>query len=231
MFVGETGVGRILQRTADVMNQVGTDAAAVRAQHAIDLGTVQRYLNHWYSSSLDLFGGEKSSNAADFFASGLKGRYREEQYPDHVALEGVYSLPVPDATGRMTTEEVPLRNAMNEVLRDNYAGDCEFVCQRWNRVLEKANRPERLTLPSRRFRRSVGIYAGGIYDPAGNPITGPAFEAHRSEWLPTEEDKAFVKGLMHPVLAPGKIASYIAPPAKGIDNHPFEWEYVRPPTA
>ena len=35
---------------------------------------------------------------------------------------------------------------------------------------------------------------------------------------------------MHPVLEVGKIASYIAPPAKGIDDHPFAWEYVKPPT-
>src|SRR5258705_7836350 len=48
MFVGETGVGRVVQRTADVMNQVGADPAAVRAQHAVDLPTIQRYLNHWY---------------------------------------------------------------------------------------------------------------------------------------------------------------------------------------
>jgi benzoyl-CoA 2,3-epoxidase subunit B len=229
MFVGETGVGRVIQRTAEVMNQVGADPARVRAEHAIDLPTIQRYLNHWYSSSLDLFGGEKSSNAADFFASGLKGRYREEQYADHVAIEGTYSLPVLDAGGRLSTEAVPMRNAMNEVLRDNYVGDCEFVCQRWNRVLEKAGRAERLSLPSRRFRRAVGIYAGGTYDLEGNPITPQEFEAKRTEWLPTEADLAYVRGLMHPVTEPGKIASYIAPPAKGIDNHPFEWEYVRPP--
>src|SRR5947207_5657740 len=110
MFVGETGVGRVIQRTADVMHRVGTDPAKVRAEHAIDLPTVQRYLNHWYSSSLDLFGGEKSSNAADFFATGLKGRYREEQCADHLALEGVYELPVPTADGGLAKEQAPLRN-------------------------------------------------------------------------------------------------------------------------
>ena len=211
-------------------NRVGTDPAGVRAEHAIDLPTLQRYLNHWYSSSLDLFGGERSSNAADFFASGLKGRYREEQYADHVAIEGTYALPVPSATG-VTTEEVPLRNAMNEVLRDNYVGDCEFVAGRWNRVLEKAGRPERLALPSRRFRRSVGVYAGDAYDPEGNPISAEAFERGKAQWLPSPEDLAYVRSLMHPVLEAGKIASWIAPPSKGVDNHPFDWEYVRPPAA
>src|SRR5205085_4634995 len=132
------------------------------------------------------------------FAAGLKGRYREEQYADHVAIEGTYALPVPSATG-VTTEEVPLRNAMNEVLRDNYVGDCEFVAGRWNRVLEKAGRAERLTLPSRRFRRAVGIYADGTYDPAGNPISQDAFEAGKAAWLPTPDDLTFVRSLMHPV--------------------------------
>src|SRR5262245_13052431 len=229
MFVGETGVGRVIQRTAEVMNRVGTDTAKVRAEHVIDLPTIQRYLNHWYSSSLDLFGGEKSSNAADFFAAGLKGRYHEVQYQDHVAIEGAYALPVP-REGGIATEEVPLRNAMNEVLRDNYVGDCEFVAGRWNRVLEKAGRPERLKLPSRRFRRAVGVYADGFYDLEGNPVSKEAFEKGcATAWLPTEDDLRFVGGLMHPVLEAGKIASWIAPPAKGVADDPFEWEYVKPP--
>jgi benzoyl-CoA 2,3-dioxygenase component B len=231
MFVGETGVSRVLQRTADLMNRVGTDPAKIRAEHAIDLPTVQRYLNHWYTSSLDLFGGERSSNAADFFASGLKGRYNEERCEDHIALAGEYDLAVRGNDGAMHVEKVPLRNAMNEVLRDGYVGDCEFVCQRWNRVLEKAGRAERLELPSRRFRRAQGIYADACYDPKGNPITNEAFEAHRAQWLPSKEDLAYVQSLMHPVTGVGQIASWIAPPAKGIDEHPFAWEYVKPPHA
>jgi len=231
MFVGETGVGRALQRTAETMNKVGTDPAILRAHHVIDLPTIQKYLNHWYTSSLDLFGGERSSNAADFFASGMKGRYNEEKQDDHVALAGEYDLSVRGADGRMHVEKVPLRNAMNEVLRDGYVGDCEFVCQRWNRVLEKAGRAERLELPSRRFRRAQGIYADGCYDPTGNPISSEEFEARKAAWLPSKEDLAYVQSLMHPVTEAGKIASWISPPAKGIDDHPFEWEYVRPPHA
>ena len=231
MFVGETGVGRVLQRTADLMNKVGTDPAKVRAEHAVDLPTIQKYLNHWYTSSLDLFGSERSSNAADFFASGLKGRYNEEKYADHVVLEGEYDLAVRGSDGRMHTEKVPLRNAMNEVLRDGYVGDCEFVCQRWNRILEKAGRPERLELPSRRFRRAQGLYADACYDPKGNPISNEEFEAHKAQWLPSKEDLEYVRSLMHPVTEVGKIASWIAAPAKGIDEHPFAWEYVKPPHA
>ncbi|MFQ5750260.1 MAG: benzoyl-CoA 2,3-epoxidase subunit BoxB, partial [Planctomycetota bacterium] len=47
------------------------------------------------------------------------------------------------------------------------------------------------------------------------------------EWLPTGEDRAFVKGLMQPVREPGRIAGWIAPPSKGINGNPFDFEYVR----
>jgi benzoyl-CoA 2,3-dioxygenase component B len=106
-------------------------------------------------------------------------------------------------------------------------GDCVFVCDRWNRVLEKAGRPERLTLPSRRFHREVGIYSGQHYDPEGNPISAEEFERNRARWLPTPSDVAHVKSLMQPVLEPGKMSAWIAPPAKGIDEKPWSWEYVR----
>ena len=63
MFVGETGVQRIVKRTCELMKQDPNGDA--RAQGGIDLPTIQKYLNLWYSLSLDLFGGEISSNAAD----------------------------------------------------------------------------------------------------------------------------------------------------------------------
>src|SRR6266478_6198770 len=83
MFVGETGVERIVQRTAELMKL--DPNGDVRTQGGIPLDLVQRYLNLWFALSLDLFGGEISSNAASFFASGLKGRYKEEGYPEHLA--------------------------------------------------------------------------------------------------------------------------------------------------
>ena len=227
MFVGETGVGRVIQRTCEVMNELKTeDPDKIRAAGAIDLPTIQRYINRWFSSSVNLFGSERSSNAATYFASGLKGRYKEENYEDHVALEGIYELAVPQ-NGSMSTEEVPLRNAMNEILRDGYVGDCEFVCDRWNRVLEKAGRDERVYLPSRFFHRDIGIYADHHFDPQGNRITAEEWEQKKDGWVPSESDKTFVKGLMSPCLGVGQIASWIAPPRTGINKNPFEWEYVR----
>ncbi len=201
MFVGETGVQRTVRRTCDVMDEVGTDAAAVRAAGAIDLQTIQKYLNRWFSSSVDLFGGERSSNAAMFFATGLKGRFMEEEkYTDHVCLEGSYQLPV--ALGdAMTSEDVPLRNAMNEILRDGYVEDCENTVKRWNRVLEKAGRDERLYLPSRRFNRRVGAYSERRFDVEGTPISEHDWTENHTRWLPSRADLDYVVGLMHPVLA------------------------------
>jgi benzoyl-CoA 2,3-dioxygenase component B len=229
MFVGETGVQRVAKRTAEVMNAGGPEADNVRAAGAIDLATIQKYLNFWYSSSLDLFGGEKSSNAAQFFADGLKGRFMEENYADHLALEGTYKLPVMKED-RLCEEDVPLRLAMNEVLRDGYVGDCENTVARWNKVIENEGRNERLYLPSRRFNRRIGEYAEVRFNPQGEPIAEHDWTARRDEWLPTRADLDFVKSLMHPVTEVGRIAGWIAPPAKGINNNPFAWEYVRHPS-
>jgi benzoyl-CoA 2,3-dioxygenase component B len=224
MFVGETGVGRIIERSAELSNEFGPDA--VREQGAIDLATIQKYLNFWFSCSVDLFGGEKSSNAADYFGSGLKGRYQEDKKEDHVALEGTYPMEFAK-DGAIVTEDVPVRNAMNEILRDDYVEDCGNVVKRWNRILERLERPERLTLPHRRFHRRMGIYSGLWFDPEGNPLTESEWEARKHEWLPSDEDREYVAGLMKPVMEIGKIANWIAPPKKGIKDKPFEFEYVR----
>ena len=222
MFVGESGVGRIVERTAECL-RAGTDP---RAAGALDLGIMQRYLNFWYSLSLDLFGSEVSTNAAHFFGAGLKGRPREdERYDDHLALEGGYEMDVYEE-GRLVRRAIPLRSAMNEVLRDAYVEDCQKALDRWNRRLEGTG--VRLVLPSRRFHRHRGTFAGHFFDPAGGEITGEAFERYRDQWLPSEADRAYVRSLMaHPVLEPGHFASWIAPPARGINHQPIDFQYVR----
>jgi benzoyl-CoA 2,3-dioxygenase component B len=226
MFVGETGVQRVVKRTAELMNQIGDAPDKIRAAGGIDLPTIQKYLNMWYTSSLDLFGQEKSSNASSFFADGLKGRFMEEQkYTDHVALEGWYDMPVL-SEDRIVNEQVPLRVAMNEILRDEYVGDCENTVDRWNKVLEREGRAERLYLPHRRFNRRVGEYRDRRFDVQGNPISEHAWTASHDTWLPTRSDLDYVKSLMVACHEVGKIAGWIAPPQKGINNNPFAWEYV-----
>jgi len=225
LFVGETGVGRVVKRTAQLMRE--NPNADVRELGGIPLDILQRYINFWFSYSLDLFGGEISSNSADFFAAGLKGRFKEQDnYTEHTAANEHFMLTVVE-DGRLAQREVPLRNALNEVLRGEYVRDCERALARWNKFLRDEGVAAELYLPSTRFHRHVGEFAGHAFDVQGNLITAEEFERRRAEWLPSFEDREFVRSLMHPVTEPGKIANWIAPPAAGIKGKPFEFEYVR----
>ena len=223
MFVGETGVGRVVERTVELMKKDPSGDA--RAQGGIDLVTIQKYLNLWYSLSADLFGGEISTNAADYFASGLKGRYQEEKLPEHVALDGTYRMNVVE-NGKNVDKDVPLRNALNEVLRDSYIQDCQRGVDRWNKIIEKAGLDVRLELPDRRFHRHVGIYSQMHFSPDGKLLTAEEWNRQRDAWLPSAADLAYVQSLMQPVHERGKIANWIAP-AKGLAGKPFDYEYVR----
>jgi benzoyl-CoA 2,3-epoxidase subunit B len=227
LFVGESGVDRVVQRCGELM-AAGKDP---RKEHAVPLELIQKYINFWFSLSLDLFGGEVSSNAADFFAAGLKGRFREDTLEEHKAMGETYRLEVPES-GKLAEQEVPLRNAMNEVLRDEYVKDCQRAVDRWNKTLARAgNKGLTLSLPHRRFHRAVGPCAGYFFDLQGRLISEAEFKAHEAAWLPTAEDRSYVKSLMHPVIERGKVASWIAPPAKGINGMPSDYEYVKPPEA
>lgn len=226
MFVGETGVQRVVARTADLMKEAGA-SGDVRKLGGIDLATIQKYLNLWYSLSLDLFGGEISTNAATFFAQGLKGRPHESKFEDHEAREGSYAFETWE-NGALAKQEVPLRNAMNEVARDAYVDDCQRGVDKWNKELEKRGIGARLSLPSRRFHRQIGLHAGKWFDPEGNALSKEQWDRRRDEFLPNESDLAYVKSLMtKPVMEPGKMANWIAPPLRGINHQPLDFEYVR----
>ena len=219
MFVGETGIGRIIKRTLDEMVALGTDdPAALRRQGVMDLPLLQRYINFWYSSALDLFGAEISSNAANYFANGLKGRPDEGSFADHDAGDTAERIETPDGV-----EDVPTRNAMNYLTRSAYIRDCQVGLIRWNRVIANAGFATELTLPSERFNRRVGLWAGGGFGLDGRPAAPQAI----AEVLPSEADRAYVKSLMVPVTEIGKCANWIAPSERGINNNGFDFEYVR----
>jgi benzoyl-CoA 2,3-dioxygenase component B len=221
------GVDRVVQRSAEVMAQ----GKEPRKEGVVPMDVIQRYLNQWFTLSLDLFGGEVSSNAADFFAAGLKGRFREDDQPEHKALSETYRLEVPE-NGQLAEQEVPLRNAMNEVLRDEYVKDCQRAVDRWNKtILRSGLTGVSLRLPHRRFHRGVGPYATAKFDPQGHLISDAEFEAKKNEWLIADADRAYVKALMHPVYERGKMANWIAAPSKGINGMPIDYEYVKPPEA
>jgi benzoyl-CoA 2,3-dioxygenase component B len=222
MFVGETGIGRVVKRTLEVMKELGTDdPARIRAHGAVDLPLLQKYINFWCSSSLDLFGSEISSNAAASYANGLKGRPDETQYQDHVLRDAKLELDTPEGV-----QQVPMLNAINEVMRESYLKDCETGLKRWNRAIERAGHDFRLTLPSSRFRRSIGSWVGLPVDPSGKLLPKDEYERRLYEWVPSPEDRAFVKSLMQKVVEPGKMAAWVAPPDRGINNLPVDYEYV-----
>ncbi len=228
MFVGEAGIGRVIQRTCDVMNQLKTDdPARVRAEGVIDLPTIQRYLNFHFSVTMDLFGADVSSNAATFYSTGLKGRFDETKIDDDHLLTGA-SYPVFEVRdGRLATTDAPALNALNEKLRDDYVKDAVAGIERWNRIIEKAGVPVRLKAPHKAFNRKIGPLSAARIDPQGNAIPQSEWSAKHAQWLPSEEDRAFVASLMGRVAEPGKFANWIAPPARGINNQPVDFAYVR----
>jgi benzoyl-CoA 2,3-dioxygenase component B len=226
MFVGETGVARILERTCQLMRESGF-SEDVRRVGGIDLPTIQRHLNLWFSLSLDLHGGEVSSNAAAYFANGLKGRAKEEHFEDHLVKNAIYDMEFIE-NGRPVTKEVLMRNAMNEVLRDWYVGDCAAGVERWNRTLENHGVPDRLRLPDRKFNRAIGMYSGFRFDPDGHPLSREEWDRRKLEWLPSPADGEYLLSIMtQPVYEPGRFANYIAPPRRGINQKPIDFEYVR----
>ena len=228
MFVGETGIGRVVRRTLEVMKEIGSDdPLKVRAAGAIDLQTVQKYVNFWFSSALDLFGSESSSNAGSYFANGIKGRPDEAKFADHREIGTVYSYQKPDGAGGIKTEEIAMRNAMNAVTRSEYVKDCEIGFKRWNKLIERAGFSVELKLPSDRFHRTIGAWAGAPADFAGNPISAESYAQLCQQALPSAEDRSFVKSLQHRVVEPGKMAAWIAPPDRGINNLPVNYAYVR----
>ncbi len=228
MFVGESGVSRVIARTCEVMKQLQTDdPAKVRAAGVIDLPTLQRYLNFHFSVTIDLFGADESSNAAIFYNSGLKGRYEEtKRDDDHQLRERTYPVLVVQ-DGRLVEKQVPMLNALNEVLRDDFIKDSIAGVARWNKVIEKAGLPQRLVAPHKAFHRRIGALAGVKVAPDGRVVSEAEWAEHEREWLPSAEDRAFVASLMGRVVEPGKFANWIAPPAVGINRQPVDFEYVR----
>ena len=230
MFVGVTGVERIVQRTVDAMRQAGIDDPAdprVRSLGVVDLPIIQRKINLHYSLTLDLFGNEVSTNAANAYNSGIKGRYREDKLDDdHLLLAATYPV-LRERDGAIVRDDVPALSALNMRLRDDYVQDCQGGLARWNRAIERGGIQYRLTLPHVAFNRKIGEFSRIHADPAGRVITPGQFAASIDGWLPALDDNIYVTSLMRPVDKAGAYAGWIAPPKVGIDNKPGDFEYVK----
>ena len=233
MFVGETGVGRIIQRTCEAMRSAGIedpyDVGRIRALGVIDLPTIQKKANLHFSLTLDLFGSEVSTNAANAFHAGLKGRYHEDRLEDDHQLEGQTYPVLRPVDGVIQAMNVPALSALNMRLRDDYVKDCQKGIDRWNRVITSAGIDFQIRLPHVAFHRKIGEFKNSLYDIHGNPLTTDVWSSRRDEMLPNGDDQAYIEGLMAatPERQPGKYAGWIAPPRVGIDNKPGDFEYVK----
>ena len=231
MFVGETGVTRIVQRTCEAMAAAGmddpTDVEAVRALGVIDLPTIQKKVNLHYSLTLDLFGSELSTNSANFFNAGLKGRFREHRLEDdHRLHKATYGIPEP-SNGAWKTVEHPALNALNARLRDDFTGDCSLGVGRWNKTIRQAGVDFEITLPHVAFHRQIGVYRDLHATPDGEIVPEDEWTRRRHEWLPDDGDRAFIESLMKPEFQPGHYASWIAEPRIRINHKPGDFEWVK----
>ena len=226
MFVGITGLTRVVQRTCEIMCE--HDAGDVRRFGVIDLPTFQRYLNFHFSVTLDLFGAEVSTNAAVSYTGGLKGRFHEAGVEDDHRLHDASYPVLRWQDGAFRKVDVPALNALNERLRDDFVADVQVGIGRINRVIRSFEVDFELTLPHVAFNRKVGAFAGLDVTPQGTVIDAGAWTRREENWLPSASDRAYVRSLMpEAVTEPGRFANWIAPPSRGIDHRPIDFEYVR----
>jgi benzoyl-CoA 2,3-epoxidase subunit B len=233
MFVGYTGVKRIVEQTARKMAEAGIDdpydTEAVRRLGVIDLPAIQRKANLHFSLTLDLFGSEESTNAANFFNAGIKGRFHEDVLEDDHRLRDATYPVMKQIDGRIEPVPVPALNALNARLRDDFIEDCSGGVARWNREIAEHGIDFEIALPHIAFNRAVGEFADVSVSPDGTVVTADQSAAAEADWLPTLDDRAHIESIMRPELERGKFATWIAPPPKGIHNKPADYEYVKIP--
>jgi benzoyl-CoA 2,3-dioxygenase component B len=203
------------------------DIEKVRKLGVVDLPTIQKKLNLHYTLSLDLFGSEVSTNAANAFNAGLKGRFREAALDDdHQLKNSIYPV-LKFVDGEIKLVDEPALTALNMRLRDDYTRDCAKGIERFNKIIERLGVNFRLALPHVAFHRDIGEFKDVHATPSGVLIDQATWAKQKDQWLPSKADGEFIASLMQPVSEPGKFASWIAPPKVGIDNRPGDFEYVK----
>ncbi len=231
MFVGENGVRRIIKKTCDEMVKAKItnpyDIEKVRNLGVIDLPTIQKKINLHYTLSLDLFGSEISTNAANTFTAGVKGRFWETKIKDdHKLTSATYPI-LEFEKGKVVKKDAPALMALNMRLRDDYTKDSSVGIKRWNRTIKSFNIDFEMKLPFEGFNRKIGTFTDAYIDPNGNVLSKDAWNNNINNFLPSLDDNLFVESLMKPEFEIGKFASWISAPDKGIDNQSGDFEYVK----
>ena len=231
LFVGETGVQRTIEATCAAMNKAGItdpyDVERIRALGVVDLPLLQRKANFHMSVTRDLFGSEISSNGAEAFSAGLKGRFNEAQLKDDHQLQDALYTVTRVIDGQLVDEQVPALRAINCRLLDDYMADCQGGIDRWNKTIEKAGINFKIRQPHKGFNRRIGEFKGQRINPDGQLLTEAQWQADVGQWLPNDDDMKFIASLMQPCHEAGRFASWIAPPRAGINNQPGDFEYVK----
>jgi benzoyl-CoA 2,3-epoxidase subunit B len=217
--------------TCEAMNEAGiTDPTAVeeiRKLGVVDLPTIQKKMHFHFSVTLDLFGSEVSTNAAAAYEAGIKGRFQETSLEDDHQLHGeTYPVTKLEAGEFKVVQETAL-NALNARLRDDYVTDAQVGVDRWNKIIANAGIEYELKLPHIAFNRNVGEFSEFNVSPTGEVMDDKSWERAYQQFLPDNSDLAYINSLMIPESQPGKYATWIAPPARGIDRRPGDFEYVK----
>jgi len=231
MFVGRTGIERIIRSTCEVMQQHKIDIHnidAARALGIIDLQTIQKKINFHVGVTEDLFGSEVSTNSANAYNAGLKGRFRETAIDDDHQLQDATYPVLEYRDGTFVTVAEPALNTLNARLCDDYLSDCRQILSTWNKTIRSAGIEFELTLPHRAFMRNIGEFAGLHVSVQGDVLSQEQWLSHRDEWLPNDKDLQFLLSLMvESKPDQGQFAQWIAPPRAGINGQPVDFEYVK----
>jgi len=231
MFVGRTGIERIVRRTCEVMqehNLTPDDIEAVRAQGVIDLQTIQKKINFHIGVTEDLYGAEVSTNSANAFNAGLKGRFRETAIDDDHQLQYETYPVLKYIDGEFVTVQEPALTALNARLCDDYLNDCRQILTTWNKIINAAGIEYELTMPHRAFLRRIGEFADMHVSTTGEVLSKDEWDARRDEWLPSEADLKYLLSLMvERKPEPGAFSNWISAPRAGINGQPVDYEYVK----
>ena len=188
-------------------------AICIRALGVVDLPTLQKEAQHLrnYSLSLDLFGSEVSTNAANAFNAGVKGRYQETRIDDdHRLAQSTYPV-LKLVDGVIKRVDEPALTALNMRLRDDYTNDCAKGLLRWNKIIATAGIEFTVALPHVAFHRQIGEFKDVQASPTGELVDDAAWDKRKTEWLPSRDDGDFIGSLMTAVTEPGQFAGWIAP--------------------
>ena len=231
MFVGENGVRRVIKKTCETMQKAGItdpyEINKIRELGVIDLPTIQKKINLHYSLSLDLFGSEISTNAANTYTASVKGRFWETKIKDdHILKDDTYPILEFD-NGKLIRKDASALLSLNMRLRDDYTKDTSVSMKRWNRTIEEYQIKFEMSLPFEGFNRKIGTFMNANISPLGDVLSQENWDVNKNKFLPTNDDNVFIESLMKPETEPGKYAGWISAPDMGIDNQPGDFEYVK----